>query len=127
MAAFTVTALTPYHESQAEEKIGEWAIMATSADASACESLKAAVTGYSHYIQEFFISCATAATVTIGAGETGGDVTAALIGPVHFLADGGTFVSFKFDAPLKVAVSTAIVGDTSAIAPVTIYLKGYTK
>ena len=66
------------------EKFG-WFLNAVTADASGCEELKAAPsTGRSIIIDHLTINSNAEITITIGAGETGGSVTTALIGPVSF-------------------------------------------
>jgi hypothetical protein len=100
---------------------------AVSADASGCEELVAAVADKSHYITQLEISCVAAITVTIGAGETGGAVTAVLFGPFNFAATSGSPISLQFNPPIKVAEATAIVVDASGAGVVQVFVQGYTE
>lgn len=98
---------------------------AYSADWSGCEEIAAAVSGQSHYLYSVAISSTAAITVTIGAGETAGAVTATIIGPIHMAAN-SSFV-WVFREPVKVAASTAIVADASGAGACTIIIEGQTK
>lgn len=115
--AITVTTLAPYPYGFANNGV--------SADASGCEELVAAVAGKSHYIEGIIISTGAAISVTIGAGETGGAVTASILGPIAFSADSTLY--WKFARPIKVAAATAIVVDTSGAGAVTVFVEGYTE
>jgi hypothetical protein len=117
--AITMNALTPATRGFANN--------ATSADASGCEELVAAVTGKSHYITQLEISCVAAITVTIGAGETGGAVTAVLFGPFNFAATSGSPISIQLNPAVKVAAATSIVVDASGAGAVQVFIQGYTE
>ena len=97
-----------------------------SANWSGCESLKAAVTGKSHYIESVTINCASAITITVGAGETGGAVTAVLLGPFTFTASGCHY-HCVFPRPIKVDAATAIVADSSGAGAACIVVTGFTQ
>lgn len=115
----TATALTPATHG--------FAINATSADVSSGEEILAAVAGKSHYIRRLVIACISAITVTIGAGETGDNVAAVLIGPVPFTTTNGSPAVFEFNPPIKVAAATSISIDASAGGAVQVFVQGYTK
>jgi hypothetical protein len=70
---------------------------ATSADASGCEELKAAESGKTIKVRQLTMSNNSVGTLTmtIGGGETGGAVTAALLGPVSLLT--GQSMSWTFN------------------------------
>lgn len=101
-------------------KIG-WIINGTSADASGCEELIAApAAGTSIYVDYLVISSGAAITITIGAGETGGAVTTALIGPVTFAAN----TSLVFPMPaggMKVGAATSLTVDASGAGAVNVW------
>ena len=99
-----------------------------SADLSGCETLKAAVTGKSIYLERLVINSAAAINITIGAGETTGAVTTVLIGPISFAADNGkSNIEFVFTRPLKLAAATALVVDASGAGTVTLVAQGFIK
>jgi hypothetical protein len=100
---------------------------AYSADWSGCETVVAAVAGKSIYITHLTIHCIAAITVTLGAGETGGAVTAELFGPVTFAATAGAPIEIPFYRPLKLATATALVADASGAGAMTIMAQGYIK
>lgn len=103
-----------------------WVINATSADLSACEELKAAVAGVSHYIRGITINSASAITVTVGEGETTNNVTTALIGPVTFTTAGYVY-HFIFLEPIKLTAATALTVDASGAGTVHVMVQGFTK
>lgn len=100
-------------------------VNAYSADWSGCETIKAAVTGKSIYIERIYINCHDAETLTFGAGETGGAVTATVFGPLSCPAD--TIVELIFTRPIKVTAATALVVDAAAAGDATIIVQGYIK
>lgn len=103
-----------------------WIKNAISADASGCEEIIAAPTdGTSHYIRSCVITSAATITVTIGAGETTGAVTAALIGPVNTIA--GSSVAFVFNPPLMVGADTALTVDASGAGAICVVVQGSTE
>ena len=101
---------------------------ATSADASGCEEIIAAVAAKSHHIEYLVISSDSAISVTLGAGETGGAVTTALIGPVTFAA--GQTIAWPFvgrTQGLKVAANTSLTVDASGAGNICVWVQGYTE
>lgn len=98
-----------------------------SADFSGAEELVPAVASKSHYITSLSISCISAINVTIGAGETAGALTAALLGPYYFLTTSGSPINLQFNPPIKVDAATAIVADASGAGATTINIQGYTE
>jgi hypothetical protein len=105
-----------------------WIINATSADASGCEELVAApAAGVSLYVDQLIINNgANAISITIGAGETGGAVTAALIGPIAMAAN--TSLSFDYTrvGGIKVTAATALTVDASGAGAICIHAVGRT-
>lgn len=103
---------------------GAFIINGVSADASGCEELKAGVTGKSIYVKHLTINNgANALSHTIGAGETTGAVTAALIGPVAMAAN--TSLQWNFNPPMKLGAETALVIDSSGSGAVCVFAQGY--
>jgi len=118
--AITVTTPTIGAGSQG----GGFILNGVSADASGCEELKAAVTGKSIYVRQITINNgASALSHTIGEGETGGAVTAALIGPVAMAVN--TSLQWNFNPPMKLAEATALVIDSSGAGAVCVFVQGY--
>ena len=109
-----------------------WAISMYTADASACEELKAAVTGKSHYIMKLAINTISTITVSIGAGETTSALTTTYIGPVGFTAAGPNYMLDFTDPPslplkgMKLPVSTALCMDSSGAGAIHVYIEGKT-
>jgi len=103
-----------------------WKVNSVSADYSGCEELKAAVASNNHYIDHITVSTGSNINVTIGAGETGGAVTATILGPLYFPANGGTY-KHTFKPAIKVAANTAITADASGAGATTIFIEGRTK
>jgi len=102
-----------------------WIKNATSADASGTEEIIAApAAGISHYIRSISINSAATLSVTIGAGETGGAVTAALIGPVSLVA--GATATYVFAPSMAVGAATALVVDASGAGVICIVAQGET-
>ena len=101
-----------------------WILNATSADASGCEELKAApAAGTSIIIDHLTINNgASAISITIGAGETGGAVTTALIGPVAMAAN--TSLQWDFRYGLKLAAATSLTVDASGAGAICIFAQG---
>ena len=95
-----------------------------SADASGCEELKAApASGSSIIVDHLTINNgANAISITIGAGETGGAVTAALIGPIAMAAN--TSIQFTFPSGMKLDAATALVVDASGAGAICIFAIG---
>lgn len=93
-----------------------------SADASACEELQAAVAGKKIKVRHVTINSGAGITVTIGAGETGGAVTAALIGPVSFAANES--MQWDFSPHMELPENTALVVDASGAGAVCVFAQG---
>ncbi len=87
---------------------------ATSADASGCETLKAAFAGKSIILDSITINSGAAITVTIGEGKTDTSVTTALIGPVSMAANTSVHYDFAGRGGIKLTAATALTVDTSA-------------
>lgn len=112
------------NETQVQKK--GFVINATSADLSGTEELKAAP-GAGKFIHVTSIDVVTAATitVTIGAGETGGAVTTAILGPsIAFTA---ALVPWRtqFIPAIKLAANTALTVDASGAGAVHIVVQGF--
>lgn len=100
-----------------------FSVNGNSADLSGCETLVAAVTGKSIYIDRLAISFGAAISVTIGAGETTGAVTTVLAGPIYGAAN--STVELNFKRPIKLAAATALTADASGAGNVTIVAEGF--
>lgn len=96
-----------------------------SADWSGCETIVAAVTGKSIYIEKIYINSDEDEVITIGAGETAGAVTTPVIGPVH--SPGGINIEYVFTRPLKITEATALVADATSSGAATIIVQGFIK
>jgi len=103
-----------------------FAVNATSSDLSGCEELVAATAGKSIYLEQIYINSASAITVTIGAGETTGAVTAVILGPITFTTTGGQAI-FQFTRPIILAAATALTVDASGAGAVQIFAQGQIK
>lgn len=101
-----------------------FALNATSADASGCEEILAAQ-GAGKYIilRQVIISCVSAITITIGAGETDGDVTAIILGPLTFTVSSPVFL-FTFNPGIRLAANTALVVDASGAGAICLFVQG---
>ncbi len=113
--AISVTTPTP-------QKFG-FILNGTSADASACEELKAAVAGKSIIIDFLVINNgANAISITIGEGETTGAVTTALIGPISMAAN--TSLCFTFLQGMKLSTAKSLTVDSSGAGAICIFVQG---
>lgn len=100
-----------------------WIINATSADASGCEELVAApAAGTSIIVDHLTINSGAAISITIGAGETGGAVTTALIGPVSFAAN--TSMQWDFPQGIVLTAATSLTVDASGAGAICIFAYG---
>jgi hypothetical protein len=103
-----------------------WIINATSADASGCETMKAAVSGKSIVVDHLTVSTGAAITVTIGMDESGGSVETALIGPVSMAANS----SMQWDFSgwpcfgMRLTADKALTIDASGAGAVTVFARG---
>ena len=119
--AVTVTNPTP-------GRIG-FLLNGTSADASGCEELKAApAAGQSIVLDHLTVNNGgNAISITIGAGETGGAVTTALIGPIAMAAN--TSLQFDFNDTFLVLglilpAATSLTVDASGAGAICIFARG---
>jgi len=101
-----------------------WIINATSADASGCEELKAApAAGLSIIVDHLTINNgAGAQDITIGAGETAGAVTTALVGPVAMAAN--TSLQWDFPSGMVLTAATSLTVDSSSNTALCIFARG---
>ena len=97
-------------------------INATSADASGCEELKAAVAGKSIIVDHLTINNTGAQTVTIGEGKTGAAVTTALIGPIAMAANSS--MQWDFPSGMVLTAATALTVDASGATAICIFAWG---
>lgn len=104
-----------------------WIINATSADASACEELKAAPSAGTALIVDHLTinNGANAISITIGEGETGGAVTTAMIGPIAMAAN--TSLQFMFPSGMVLTAATSLTVDASGAGAVCIFAQGRTQ
>lgn len=104
-----------------------WGANAIFADASGTEDIKTAPTdGTSYYVEYVSLNTDSAITITIGAGETAGAVTTALVGPVEFTTSGGQY-AVTFTRPVKVGANTALTVDASGAGDISVVAYGYQK
>lgn len=103
-----------------------WQVNATSADASACEEIKATPgAGYHLVITRLIVAVGAAITVTVGSGESGGAVEGDAIGPL-----GGAAGTYEFDVrdrPILLTANKSLTFDASGAGTVCIYAEGYTR
>lgn len=100
-------------------------VNAISADLSGAEELKAAVAGKSIHLTSIDVITAATITVTIGAGETAGAVTTALLGPsIAFTA---ALVPWKmqFIPSIKLDANVALTVDASGAGQTHIVVQGF--
>lgn len=102
-------------------KVG-FIVNATTADASGCETIKAAVTAKKIKIRHLTINSDGAVTVTIGEGETAGAVTTELIGPVQFAAN--QTMQWDFNPLMELTAATALTVDAGGAANLCIFVQG---
>jgi acetyl-CoA carboxylase alpha subunit len=95
---------------------------ATSADASACEEIMAAVAGKSIKVRHLTVNTTDALTITIGEGETGGAVTTALIGPIAMAANSS--IQWSFNPPMELTAATSLTVDASGAGAICIFVQG---
>ena len=104
-------------------------VNATSADAQGTEEILAApASGVSIVIEYLVISSDSAIGITIGAGETAGAVTTALIGPVTFAA--GQTIPWPFTGRtqgLVVPAATSLTVDADGAGNICVWVQGYYK
>ena len=97
---------------------------ATSADASGCEELKAAPAAGSSIIVDHLTinNGANAISITIGAGETDGAVTTALIGPIAMAAN--TSIQWDFRNGIVLTAATSLTVDASGAGAICVFVEG---
>ena len=100
-------------------------IKATSADATACEELRAApAAGKSIIIDQLTINNgASALSITIGEGKNGAAVTTALIGPIAMAANTSLQWTF-YPQGMVLSAATALTVDASGAGAVCIFAIG---
>lgn len=116
--AVTLTDLTPVSSG--------FIVNAESADFSACEEIKTAVTGKSIYIERILISSNAAVNVKVGEGETAGNVTTLRAGPFFFAANTSVVQDYG-SRPIKLTAATALTVDASGAGLVTVIVQGFIK
>ena len=94
-----------------------------STDWSGCETIVAGVAGKSIYIERIYINAHDTEVFTIGAGETGGSVSAVVLGPLS--CPGDTIEEITFTRPLQIAAATALVVDAAGTGDATIIVQGF--
>lgn len=100
-----------------------WIINATSADASACEELKAApAAGLSIVVDHLTLNTTDALTLTIGAGENAGAVTTALLGPVAMPAN--STLQWDFPSGMVLTAATSLTVDSSGAGNILVFAWG---
>lgn len=107
------------------DEISGFILNATSADASGCEELRAAPTSGSIIVSKVTINSTAAISVTIGAGETTGGVTSAIVGPVAMAATSTVSFDFTDIGGMKLPAQTALVVDASGAGNIAIVVTGY--
>lgn len=105
-----------------------WQVSLQSEDLSGCEAIKAAESGYTHYITSLHIRTDAAMDISIGSGGDGGtSVTTVHIGPVPVDAASGFYL---WKSPekmgLKCTSGLSIAIDSSASGTVWIEAHGFT-
>lgn len=104
-------------------KVG-FIVNGVSADVSGCEELIAApAAGLCIKIRHLTINNgANAISITLGEGETGGAVTAALLGPIAFAANSS--LQWDFNPLLELTAATSLVVDASGAGPLCVFCQG---
>lgn len=118
--------VTGPRDSWVGQTVTPWQINASSADASACEEIKATPgSGYALVVERLIIGVGAAVTVTVGSGESGGDVEGDKIGPIGGAA-GTYFLDFR-DRPVQLTANKSLTFDASGAGTVAVYAEGYTR
>jgi len=103
-----------------------WFLNGTSADASGCETLKAAPAAGTAIIVDHLTlnnGAGGAQSITIGAGKTGAAVTTALLGPIAMGAN--TSLTWNFmNGGMKLADATALTIDSSSNTDLSVFASG---
>lgn len=115
--------ISPLHQGTITSR---WRVNASSADASGCETVKAAPgAGYELVVTRLAVTIGGSATVTIGAAEESGGVKRTLLGPL-----GGSAMAVSLDLPavgLVLDPNAALTIDASGAANVWVYAEGITR
>lgn len=109
----------------------DWHESLQTEDARGCEEIKAAESGFSHYITKLTICADTNKDVAIGSGETADAVTTVHFGPIPFkIAVGATISKFNWEAPPKMGIKCtsglSVTIDSSALGTLSIEAHGKT-
>ena len=96
-----------------------------SADWSGGETIQAAVTGKSIYVEKIYITSEVAGSFIIGEGDAVSGVTTELLGPVYIPING--FVAYEFTRPLKITENVELAIDGSSGVTATVTVQGYIK
>jgi len=106
----------------------DWHVSLQTADARGCEAIKAAETGFSHYITKLVVHSDVSMDVSVGSGgDDGTEVTTVHFGPIPLKksgpAQGLTVIPFIWNAPrgkgikctsgLSIAIDSTIIGALS--------------
>jgi len=105
-----------------------WCVNFNSADLTACEEVKAAVAGQSHYIHYLVVFLLSTTTFTLGAGETTpGAPDTKILGAVPFSSSGGSplIVDLR-DNPIILTAGKSLVALTTNAVSITILVIGKT-
>jgi hypothetical protein len=95
---------------------------ATSADASACEELVAAVASKIIKVRHLTINSTDAISITIGSGEVGGAVEAALLGPIAFSAL--QTMQWNFNPYMELPVGKSLTVDADGAGAICVFVQG---
>jgi len=111
------------------DRVAPWTVSAYTADATACETIKAAPgANLSLYIRDILIQpLADSGTlgVTIGYGKSGNAVEAPIIGPLKCTIIGNS-TQIHFERPIKLPANKALTIDADAAGAVAIVVQGAT-
>lgn len=91
-------------------------------DISGCEEILAAVAGKKIIVKHVTINSGANITITLGAGETGGNVTTALLGPITFAAN--TSMVWNFSPYMYLPTATSLTCDSSGAGNICIFVQG---
>ncbi|MGD8499099.1 MAG: hypothetical protein PVJ86_00535 [Phycisphaerales bacterium] len=118
--------LTAPHQKVVSRSVTRWAVNASSADASACEEIKASPgSGNKLVVERLVVGIGAAITVTIGSGEANGAVGGDKIGPLGGAA--GTYLlDFGPDDAYELIAAKSLTFDASGAGTVAIAAIGYT-
>jgi len=115
--------ISPIHQGTITSR---WRVNASTADASGCETIKAAPgSGYELVIRRLILSIGGSITVTLGAGEESNAVKRVVLGP---MGGGAMTISMDFgDDTIVLDPNAALTVDASGSATVWIYVEGQTR